>query len=291
MTQSTPYCQCAIIRQTPQKIALTQTNNISNHQEHPLYQFAVFGNPINHSLSPTIHQQFASQFNIKISYERICAPLNAFANTVDTFRRHGGNGANVTLPFKELAFNYADETTERAKYTGAANTLIFTQDKCIADNTDGSGLIEDLNQKKITLSNKRILILGAGGAARGIIATLKTKNPAEIYIHNRSDDKAAGLAKQFECCVLSKNSNAAIDIIINTTSADFQNNPSFNHLENLSEAVAYDLNYGKRHDTFLRWSKEHQIKICHSGLGMLIAQAAESFFVWTGKRPSININL
>ena len=248
-----------------------------------MHHFAVIGNPISHSLSPTIHHQFAKQCGIDISYEKICAPLDGFAETVNALRQKGFTGANVTTPFKQAAFTYADFLTARAKLAGAVNTLVFKNNQCIGDNTDGIGLLRDLEKKNIEIKNTRILILGAGGAARGIIPALQSQHPQKIAILNRTEDKAIALAKALNCDIYSKNKE--YDLIINTTNANFEKNNIFECLENLSHTNCYDLNYGERHKTFKHWAKEKNTKSCHEGLGMLIEQAAESFFVWTGLKP------
>ncbi len=248
-----------------------------------MYQFAVIGNPIQHSLSPRIHQAFAKQMSMDISYEKVYAPLNGFNTTVDTLRNKGINGANVTIPFKQQAFKYADICTKRAIAANAVNTLIFKDNQCVGDNTDGVGLLRDLENKQIILKNKRILILGAGGAARGIIPVLKRQYPKKIYILNRTEDAAKQLADEFTCEVIQ--SNTQVDLIINTTNADFQATTTFDVIKSLLNTDCYDLNYADRHHTFANWATAKNAKFCHDGLGMLIEQAAESFFLWTGYRP------
>ncbi len=248
-------------------------------------RLAIFGNPVSHSLSPEIHALFAKQFNLMINYEKILVPINNldsldnFKETVNLFREQNGFGANITAPFKVHAFNYADQLTERAKSAGAVNTFIFKNNMCIGDNTDGAGFIKDLKKKFGDIKNKNILILGAGGAARGILNSIISENPKNIFIKNRSEDNAKKLINLF---AIQKFSSAhSVDLIINTTSADF------NSLKNLiaeSNCFLYDLNYGEKHQAVL------QLNIpCCDGSGMLIEQAAESFFQWFHKMPDITV--
>lgn len=248
-----------------------------------MLQFAVFGNPISHSLSPQIHQLFAKQFGLAIDYQKICAPIENFEEIVNAFSKQGGHGANITLPFKQRAAEYADELTERAKQASAVNTFIFSGDQCIGDNTDGIGLLRDLAHLNIDIKNKRILILGAGGAACGIIRALQMESPSCITIFNRTESRAEKLSEKFDCAVFSKDDDA-FDLLINTTSSDFENESVFSALNDLSSTHCYDLNYAARHQSFAKWACDRQAKSCHDGLGMLIEQAAESFFLWTGCR-------
>src|SRR3990167_9326749 len=213
-------------------------------------QYILFGNPVAHSLSPQLHALFAAQFNTTIDYQKQLTALNAFEKTVDAFRAQGGLGANITIPFKTQAFSYADELTDRTKLAGAVNTFIFKENKCIGDNTDGVGFIRDL---KINIQNKNVLIMGAGGATRGILGDIIQKKPASITLYNRTLIKAQELAEFFK--------------------------------SNLSNTYCYDLNYGKRADSFLQWAKLQGAKNISDGLGMLVEQAAESYFQWVAKRP------
>ena len=248
-----------------------------------MHHFAVIGNPIKHSLSPDIHQQFAKQFNLDITYKKILSPLDKFSETIDELRKAGINGVNITIPFKQNAFQYANECTKRAINAGAVNTFIFKDNQCIGDNTDGIGFIRDLENKKISLKNKRILILGAGGAAQGIIPALKTQSPKQIAILNRTEKKALKITSMFNCDIFKK--DRPYDLLINTTNADFENADYFNEICNLSNLDCYDLNYGDRHYSFKKWAQSRNAKSCHDGFGMLVEQAAESFYLWTGMKP------
>lgn|SRR3990167_3170265 len=245
-------------------------------------QYILFGNPVAHSLSPQLHALFAAQFNTTIDYQKQLTALNAFEKTVDAFRAQGGLGANITIPFKTQAFSYADELTDRTKLAGAVNTFIFKENKCIGDNTDGVGFIRDL---KINIQNKNVLIMGAGGATRGILGDIIQKKPASITLYNRTLIKAQELAEFFKSYfhikMLSTENN--FDLIINATTMNFQKKPLFKF--NLSNTYCYDLNYGKRADSFLQWAKLQGAKNISDGLGMLVEQAAESYFQWVAKRP------
>lgn len=249
-------------------------------------QFVVFGNPISHSLSPQLHRLFAQQFNMTIDYQTQLAPLNQFEKTVDAFRQQGGLGANITHPFKTSAFAYADQLTDRAIIAGAVNTFIFHDHYCRGDNTDGVGLLRDLQNHAITLQNKTILILGAGGATRGILSGLIKEKPAHIFIYNRTHEKTESLInhfkKYFSIEIFSQENK--VDLIINATAMNFQTD--FNSACDLENTVCYDLNYGKRHTPFYEWATHNKAQKIYDGLGMLIEQGAESFFEWFGKRPN-----
>lgn len=251
-------------------------------------QLAVVGNPISHSLSPELHQQFAQQFNLPIDYQKLCAPLDRFRETVNTFRAAGGEGVNVTIPFKIEAFEYANQRSERAMRTGTANTLIFKDALCIADNTDGIGLIRDITQQGFALQDKKIMIIGAGGAARGILSEIIREKPQKIIIKNRTKEKAQSLIDfyrhDFKIELFS--TMESVDLIINASAVDFSQD-DFN--PKLSNTFCYDLNYGARHTSFLNWARKNGAKKIVDGFGMLIEQGAESFFQWTGKRPDVGV--
>ena len=246
-------------------------------------RYLLFGNPVSHSLSSQLYALFAKQFDMTIDYQTQCVPLDQFKNAADDFRAQGGIGANITIPFKTSAFEYADELTDRAKLTGAVNLFIFKSGKCIGDNTDGIGLMNDLKNHSIDLHHKNILVLGAGGAARGILGEIIREKPRKIAIYNRTVENAEHLIEffkpHFQMTILSDEKN--VDIIINATSSDFEN--YFNL--NLSNAFCYDLNYGERHRAFSNWVKRNSASLIVDGLGMLAEQAAENFFQWFGKRP------
>lgn len=242
-----------------------------------MLQLAVFGNPISHSVSPQIHRAFAAQCNTTIDFKKIHVPLDQFKKYVDDFRKQGGLGASITIPFKTQAFDYADTLTDRAKSAGAVNTLIFKNKICIGDNTDGAGFITDLKKKSIDLHNKKILLIGAGGAARGILNELIRQKPQKICIYNRTAEKAKQLAEEFGCeCACE--CKREYDIIINATNMHFQTD--FPLQLNLENTICYDLNYGERHKTFFDYCQSHHANKIIDGYGMLIEQAAEAFFQW-----------
>ena len=245
-------------------------------------RLAIFGNPISHSLSPQLHRTFAQQFNMVIDYEKILTPVDQFKKTVDDFRARGGLGANITIPFKTQAFDYADQLTDRAKSAGAVNTFIFKNNICIGDNTDGVGLINDFKNKLITMQDKKILLIGAGGAARGILSEIIRENPQKINIYNRTMGKTRQLAEQYGC-----ESGSGSDIVINATNMNFQTDFPLNL--NLQNTICYDLNYGDRHNTFFDYCQSHHAEKIIDGFGMLVEQAAEAFFQWFGRRPKVGV--
>jgi shikimate dehydrogenase len=256
--------------------------------------YAVIGNPVEHSLSPLIHQEFAKQTKQEMEYLKIEAPLNEFKKIIQQFIEQGGKGANVTLPFKEEAYALADEATDYAKQAKAANALLFENNhKIIANNFDGMGLIADLtNNHHYSLRQKRVLLLGAGGAARGIIMPLLEQAPSLLTIANRTKDKAIQLADEFQYqgeikgIGLDELNNDPYDLIINSTSAGLTGNAL--QLPNTiitEQSWCYDIMYGKQGTPFLDWAQPHQPAKCLDGLGMLVEQAAASFYWWRGVYP------
>lgn len=256
--------------------------------ESPLY--AVFGHPIAHSLSPEIHQQFAKQTGIALRYKKINVPLPQFEQYVNDFFRSGGQGLNVTVPFKERAFSMAEVKSDRAKLAGAANVLWMEKGQLHADNTDGIGLIRDLKNHHVLLVNKTILVLGAGGGARGIIGPLLQEKPALLTLSNRTFEKAQKLQSLFPTLSLCKWDalTSGFDLIINATSASVNDGYlSLSPTLFAHHPFCYDLFYGKNRTTpFVEWTKRLG---CQSidGTGMLIEQAAESFFIWHGVLPNL----
>ena len=253
-------------------------------------QYAVVGNPIAHSKSPLIHAEFARQTGQDMAYERLLAPLDGFAETVDNFRQSGGMGLNVTVPFKEEAFRYARSKTARAEAAGAVNTLKFDNGEILGDNTDGAGLVRDLTANlKQTLSGKRILLMGAGGAARGTIAPLLAEQPAALVLANRTLEKAQQLVELFGgkigAVAYEVLAGERFDIVVNATAASLKGElpPLPNELFNPG-ALAYDMMYGAE-TPFMAWARAHGAAQIADGLGMLVEQAAESFFLWRGVRP------
>lgn len=255
-------------------------------------RYAVIGNPVAHSKSPEIHAQFALQTGQEINYQRILAPRDQFAATVQRFIQEGGRGANVTLPFKQEAYALATSLSARAQTAGAVNTLTFIPNAILGDNTDGMGLVADIvNNAQVALSGKRILLLGAGGAARGVMPSLLAQAPAEITIANRTPEKAIALAQLFQNQHTHLNAGdfgtprGGYDIIINATAAslDAQMPPiSPEHFG--ATTLAYDMMYGAQPTIFMRFATAHGAN-ARDGLGMLVEQAAESFFLWRGVRP------
>ena len=259
-----------------------------------LDQYAVFGNPIKHSYSPIIHKEFASQTKQKLIYKRELVPIESFAASVDKFFRGGGLGLNVTLPFKTEAHDYADIVTDRALLAGAANILsrMPNGDIC-GDNSDGIGLITDI---KINLGwkirSKRVLVLGAGGAVRGVLKPLLQENPRSIVIANRTVKKAEALVKAFQdqfeisVCGYDNLCSRSFDLIINGTSAGLLEKGLRlpDRILSTENIACYDMMYGEKQSAFLDWAVLRGADIA-DGLGMLVEQAAESFFIWRGVRP------
>ncbi|MBE8190093.1 MAG: shikimate dehydrogenase [Candidatus Thioglobus sp.] len=254
-------------------------------------RFAVFGNPIQHSLSPSIHQQFAEQTGISISYQKILAPTDGFAAAAADFIQQGGSGFNITVPFKLDAFQLAHQHSAYAKIAGAVNTIKIQGADIIGENTDGTGLVSDLMENlELELNAKTILILGAGGATRGILLPLLEQNPKRLMVANRNASKALELSEDFskygKTCGfgLEKIKNEPVDIIINATSASLDNQMPAIADGCAAGAVCYDLMYGKQ-TPFMNWAKAHGARVISDGLGMLVGQAAASFEFWTGKKP------
>ena len=257
-----------------------------------MYKLAVFGNPINHSLSPIIHTQFAKQTGVKISYEKILAPVDGFISSATDFINSGTNGFNITVPFKLDAFKLATKLTLNAKTAKAVNTIKVDGDKLIGENTDGIGLVNDLtNNLNIDLKGKIILVLGAGGATQGILLPLLNQQPRRVMIANRTAIKALKLkhdfAKYGKTCGfgLEKIKHDPVDIIINATSASLDGKMPDIAKGCANGAICYDLMYGQQ-TPFMNWSKANNAKIAVDGLGMLVEQAAISFEFWTGKKPN-----
>jgi shikimate dehydrogenase len=250
--------------------------------------YAVIGNPIAHSKSPQIHAAFARQTGQDLRYERILAPLEDFAAAVADFRAAGGRGLNITLPFKEEAFDLAGERSRRASAAGAANTLSFKDGRAVADNTDGAGLVRDLLvNHQFDLTAKRILLMGAGGAARGVIGPLLAAAPATLIVANRSLDKALALAQRFGIAAhaYADLPGSSFDLVINATSASLNADLPPIAPEALDGSFAYDMMYGAGDTLFMAHARRQGATRVADGLGMLVEQAAESFHVWRGIRP------
>ena len=258
-------------------------------------RYAVFGQPIKHSKSPRIHQLFAEQTGQDLQYSAQEVVAEQFAETAKTFFAQGGKGLNCTVPLKELAWNFATLKTERAELAKAVNTLAAQSDgSVLGDNTDGCGLVTDLLVNHgISVSGKRILLLGAGGASRGVLLPLLEQSPATLVIANRTTAKAMDLAAEFAhkgvisgCGFADLIDDEAFDVILNATSASLTGQlPPLPDTLLAKQGVCYDLAYGNEPTAFVRWGLEHQATKSLDGLGMLVEQAAEAFFIWRGVRP------
>ncbi len=258
--------------------------------------YCVFGNPIAHSKSPAIHAAFAEQTGEDVRYEARLAAVDGFSAAISAFVAAGGRGANVTVPFKEAAYRLCDRLSDRAARAGAVNTLQFNDGGIFGDNTDGAGLVRDITfNLGRPLAGQRILLLGAGGASRGVLAPLLAGQPAALAIANRSADKAQQLASVFADlaghAALTGGSFETLagqrfDIVINATSASLSG-------ETLPlpagvfapGSLAYDMMYGKGETPFLALARHQGAAHGADGLGMLVEQAAEAFTLWRGKRP------
>jgi len=259
-------------------------------------RYAVVGNPIAHSKSPEIHAAFARETRQELTYERLLAPLDGFVDTVARFQREGGRGCNVTVPFKLEAFALATEQSPRARFAGACNTLAWRGTHWFGDNTDGAGLVRDLDVNLgVALAGHDVLVLGAGGAARGIIGPLLATAPRSLTISNRTVAKATELAAIFaphgpvRALAPAALAGARFDVILNATSSGLPlsepasppwPNKIFAHVK-----LAYDLIYANEPTPFVRWAQAHGAARVADGFGMLLEQAAESFLVWRGVRP------
>lgn len=265
-------------------------------------RYGVIGNPIAHSRSPLIHRAFAEQTGIDLDYTAILAPLDGFNATVAQFRSEGGLGLNVTVPFKAEAFALCATLSERAQRAGAVNTLIFPADSRSSDvssdirgdNTDGVGLLRDLAFHQIPLKGKKILLLGAGGASRGVLAPLLAEEPTQLLIANRRVATAEQLATDFQDLAAGSQLGASaldalpaepFDLIINATSASLSGEqlPLPDALIGQNTTV-YDMAYGRAPTVFMQWGAALGAT-AFDGLGMLVEQAAESFYIWHGIRP------
>ena len=258
-------------------------------------RYAVIGFPVGHSQSPQIHRLFAEQTAQNISYARLAAKPAGFKNAVRRFADEGGKGLNVTVPHKEAAFELADDLKPEAERAGAVNTLSFTDDGRIrGDNTDGIGFRRDIERNNsISLRGKRTLVLGAGGAARGVIATLLELQPSKVVLANRTVQRATdllatlGAPANFSACPLPALSDQEpFDLVINATSLGLRSTElpfSPNCVD--SGTFAYDLVYGPQQTPFVEWATRHGAGKAVHGWGMLVEQAAESFAIWRGVRP------
>jgi shikimate dehydrogenase len=257
-------------------------------------RYAVFGNPIAHSKSPQIHTLFAEQTKQSLRYTAELAELGQFDSAVKTFIKDGGKGLNITVPFKEDAWRYATRLSERAQRAGAVNTLKIELDGSISgETTDGTGLVCDLvTNYHIQIKNKDILIIGAGGAVRGVLEALLAQQPASLLIANRTKQKATQLADIFSDlgtingCGLDEINERDFDIIINGTSASLKGDlPALPNSVFRGNSCSYDMMYASQATPFMQWSNENGASQVFDGLGMLVEQAAEAFFIWRGVKP------
>ncbi|WP_145154268.1 shikimate dehydrogenase [Pseudomonas oryzihabitans] len=255
-------------------------------------RYAVFGNPIAHSKSPLIHSLFADQTGQRLHYGTLLAPLDGFSESARSFFQ-SGLGANVTVPFKEEAYQLCDELTPRAQRAGAVNTLKRQANgRLLGDNTDGAGLVRDLTVNAgLQLAGQRVLVLGAGGAVRGVLEPLLACNPGQLVLANRTELKAVQLAREFaelgtiEVAAFST-LRAPFDVIINGTSASLGGGrPPLSEAVIGPQTVTYDMMYGKDLTPFNRWALDEGAFHTLDGLGMLVEQAAEAFELWRGVRP------
>lgn len=259
-------------------------------------RYAVFGNPIKHSKSPQIHQCFAKQFGHDISYEKQCVEIDEFKDVVKQFFADGGKGLNITVPFKEQAFEVATDLSERAQLAGAVNFLMPCENGIKADNTDGFGLVLDITENQgWGLQGKRILVLGAGGAVRGVLLPLLEQNPTEIILANRTLEKAENLAEIFSSYgnisarEFWAEDETPFDVIINGTSASLQGDiPKLNPKGIAANTCIYDMVYGDEPTPFMTWASEQGAVKIADGFGMLVGQAAESYRLWRGEMPDIS---
>jgi len=252
-------------------------------------RYAVIGNPVAHSQSPWIHAEFARQTGQDIEYLRLEAPLDGFARTVDDWRASGARGANVTLPFKDQAHLYCHgSTTERARLAGVVNTLAFENGNVRGDNTDGVGLLRDLTVNLgCRIAGMRVLLMGAGGAAQGVIAPLLAAGPLRLVVANRTVDKARALAARYGAAAgvgYAELRGEQFELLVNSTSAGLAGEaPPLPPGVFARQALAYDMVYG-RDTPFLALARAAGARAC-DGSGMLVEQAAESFLLWRGRRP------
>lgn len=256
-------------------------------------RYAVIGNPVEHSQSPFIHAEFARAEHRSLHYERLLAPLDRFDEVAAAFFSSGGKGLNVTLPFKEAAYRYASEVSERAQLSCAVNTLTNHNGHIHGDNTDGVGLVRDImHNLDVSIAGKKILILGAGGAVRGVLGTLLEQHPSNLTIANRTLQKAQAVVQAFShlgpCQAVDYPALAGLsfDIVINATSASLQNTlpPIPVGLFN-KHSLAYDMVYQRGLTLFLQRAQAEHAAMLADGLGMLVEQAVESYYIWHHLRP------
>jgi shikimate dehydrogenase len=259
-----------------------------------LDQYGVVGHPVGHSLSPFIHGMFARATGQKITYRLYDVAPGEFHERVRAFFAQGGRGLNVTLPHKIAAVDVAHELTPRAAHAAAVNTLAARADGILGDNTDGAGLVHDLCENLgLVITDRRVLVIGAGGATRGILGPLLALAPKQVVIANRTPQRATALAGAFtdlgavQGVGFAEVEGAPFDLIVNATSASLSGDlPPFPPAVIGPQTVCYDLAYGKSATAFIEWATRQGCARALQGWGMLVEQAAESFRVWRGVRPA-----
>jgi shikimate dehydrogenase len=256
-------------------------------------RYAVIGNPIGHSKSPLIHSTFAKQTGQDITYEAMEAQIGTFNGAVDAFRANGGQGINITAPFKLDAYAYATDQTERARLAGASNCLKFDGDRVTAENFDGVGLVNDIVRNLgVPFAGKRVLVLGAGGAVRGALLPFLAQKPASLTLVNRDIGKAQRVVRDADATEAVQVSGyrelngSRFDVVVNATSASLSGElPPVPATVFGNGALAYELVYGKGLTPFLRLAQNAGVRRLADGVGMLVEQAAEAFLWWRGVRP------
>ncbi|HEY9148303.1 MAG TPA: shikimate dehydrogenase [Gammaproteobacteria bacterium] len=257
-------------------------------------QYAVMGNPIAHSKSPLIHSLFAKQTGQQLEYRAILVEIGQFNEAVQEFQQQGGKGLNVTVPFKRDAWRLVDERSPCAELAGAVNTIVLREDGTLyGDNTDGVGMVRDIKENLgVTIEGKKVLLLGAGGAVRGVLGPLLQEHPSEVVIANRTAERAQELADAFEDygridgCGFDDLDGTRYDIVINGTSASLKGEvPPLPEGILTRDAFCYDMMYGGEPTAFMLWAEDEGCERVSDGLGMLVEQAAESFAIWRGQRP------
>jgi len=257
-------------------------------------RYAVVGNPIAQSKSPQIHEAFARATQQAMTYERLLAPMGGFADVAEAFAREGGKGLNITAPFKLDALAVAHTASERAQAAGACNTLRRDGDRWYAENTDGAGLVRDLTVNLgVSLEDCDVLLLGAGGAARGILLPMFAQRPRSLVISNRTIEKADALCAQFSArgpmsaVAPDRLAGRTFDVVINATSGGLKGGSAWPWPSGLfrTGAFAYDMIYADTPTPFMQWARGQAVTRAADGIGMLIEQAAESFLLWRGVRP------
>ena len=257
-------------------------------------RYGVIGHPINHSKSPVIHRLFAAETGENLRYDAFDVAPEQLAQQLKSFARQGFRGLNVTVPHKQKIADLVDQLTDRAHLAGAVNTIIIAADgRLDGDNTDGVGLLTDLTGNlNVTLKEARVLVLGAGGATRGIVPALLGSGPRDLRIANRGIDRAHDLAEHFSKlgkivpCRFDELDGQRFEVVINATSAGLHGEtPPFPESILTPDTICYDLSYAMADTPFVAWAKRHGVKHTHQGWGMLVEQAAEAFFIWRGVRP------